>query len=334
VRQSVLNYIVCPRCGGEYDLTASVREADHVMQGCLRCRGCGSEHPIEDGVPIILDRTKEEGLGRRSAERFGYEWEKFDFITEAYERQFLDWVFPIGRDFFTDKTVLDAGCGKGRHAMLAARFGAREVIGIDVAGGSVRAAFRNTRELKNVHIIRADIYDLPFRREAFDYIYSIGVLHHLPNPREGFLRLVKPLKRDGRISVWVYAWEGNWWVIRLVSPIRTCLTSKLPLVVTRGLAFVLGAALQLVLKGVYRPVNEIPWLRSLSGKLFYNEYLYYISRFSFRENYSIVFDHLLPDIALYIRREELGSWFLAANLKGVVITKRTNNSWRGMGEKA
>ncbi len=61
MRQSVLNYIVCPRCGGEYDLTASVREADHVMQGCLRCRGCGSEHPIEDGVPIILDRTKEEG---------------------------------------------------------------------------------------------------------------------------------------------------------------------------------------------------------------------------------------------------------------------------------
>ena len=46
----------------------------------------------------------------------------------VYEEQFLDWLYPIDRAFFPGKRVLDAGCGTGRHAYLASRFGAREVV--------------------------------------------------------------------------------------------------------------------------------------------------------------------------------------------------------------
>ncbi|HWR72015.1 MAG TPA: methyltransferase domain-containing protein, partial [Nitrospirota bacterium] len=297
MREALLKHIVCPRCRGEFALTARRRENPHVMEGSLRCEGCGAAYPIDAGIPVLFEQRLVNADNTRTADRFGYEWERFDFLSSTYEPQFLDWVWPITREFFPGKVVLDAGCGKGRHAVCSTRFGASEVIGIDLAAGSVSAAFRNTRELENVHIVRADIFNLPFRDEAFDYIYSIGVLHHTPDPGRAFSCLAGKLRRRGTISIWVYGKEGNWWITSLLNPIRLAITSRLPLVVTRAIAFVLAIALQLALKSVYRPVNQVSWLKPLSRFLFYNDYLYYISGFSFRENYSIVFDHLLPEIA-------------------------------------
>ena len=62
---------------------------------------------------------------------------------------------------------------------------------------------------------------------------------------------------------------------------------------TQVIAFLLTCILQPLVKLVYRPINRILALRTARGVLFYNDYLYDISRFSFRENYSIVFDHLV-----------------------------------------
>ena len=66
---------------------------------------------------------------------------------------------------------------------------------------------------------------------------------------------------------------------------------------------------------------------------FCKDYPYYVSAFSFRENYSIVFDHLLPQTARYIPRAEVLAWFERATLDNVIIARRTNNSWRGKGQK-
>jgi SAM-dependent methyltransferase len=333
MREALLKHIVCPICREDFTLDARRREGAHVMEGRLWCRGCIGSYRIEAGVPVLLEQQLVNMDNTRTADRFGYEWERFDFLSSAYEPQFLDWVWPITRDFFSRKLVLDAGCGKGRHAVCSTRFGAREVIGIDLAAGSVNAAFRNTREMENVHIVRADIFNLPFRDETFDYVYSIGVLHHTPDPRRAFSCLARKLRRGGTISVWVYGKEGNWWITTLLNPIRLAITSRLPLGVTRAIAFVLAVVLQLALKTVYRPVNRIAWLKRLSRFLFYNDYLYYISGFSFRENYSIVFDHLLPEIAHYLPRDEVLAWLSDDRFEDVAVTRRTNNSWRGKGRK-
>ena len=105
-----------------------------------------------------------------------------------------DWIWPIEPAFFKDKLVLDAGCGIGRHAFFAAAYGAKEVIGIDLSD-AVDTAFENVGHLPNAHIVQADIYDPPFRRATaggdFDFIYSIGVLHHLPDPESGLRSLVR-----------------------------------------------------------------------------------------------------------------------------------------------
>jgi SAM-dependent methyltransferase len=277
-------------------------------------------------VPRLLPESfsKEQ---EATAAAFGYEWTHFTEIEDTYEQEFLDWIHPVGKDFFPGKLVLDGGCGKGRHVALSAAFGAADVIGIDVSD-AVDAAFPNTRHLPNAHIVQADIYNVPLR-PIFSYAYSIGVLHHLPDPKAGFLSLVRRLKPGARMSAWVYGEEGNWWITHLVSPVREVVTSRLPPAITKALAFMIAVPMQLALKLLYRPINQ--HLPGLKRFLFYNDYLYSISGFSFRENYSTVFDHLIAPTAFYISREQFASWFEEANLTEVNITWRNRNSWRGTG---
>jgi uncharacterized protein YbaR (Trm112 family) len=322
----LLEFIICPICAGPLDMRKDKTEVEEIMEGELRCRSCGGAYPIVRGVPRLLPAAFSEEQ-RATAAAFGYEWTHFSEIEDTYEKEFLDWIHPVGTDFFSGKLVLDGGCGKGRHVTLSAAFGAADVIGIDVSD-AVDAAFANTRHLPNAHIVQADIYHVPLR-PIFGYAYSIGVLHHLPDPKAGFFSLVRCLSLAARMSAWVYGEEGNWWITHLVSPVRTLVTSRLPPAITKGVAFTIAVPMQLALKLLYRPVNRrLPMLKRF---LFYSDYLYSISDFSFRENYSTVFDHLIAPTAFYIGREQFASWFEEAGLTDVNITWRNRNSWRGTG---
>jgi hypothetical protein len=85
---------------------------------------------------------------------------------------------------------------------LVARAGA-EVLGVDLSL-AVEVAQENLRHLPNCHFIQADVLNLPFLSSTFDFIYSIGVLHHTPSTRKSFLGLVPTLKPSGVVAIWVY----------------------------------------------------------------------------------------------------------------------------------
>ena len=56
-----------------------------------------------------------------------------------------------------------------------------------------------------------------------------------------------------------------------------------------------------------------------------------VAEFSFRQNYTIVFDQLVAPTAEYIKGAELERWFRESGLEDVEITHRHENSWRGQG---
>lgn len=329
MRESLLSRLVCPACAGPFDLTVSQRDSDHILEGALSCAACDRRFEVRRGVPRLLSFPELSPEKRATAEGFGYAWRKFHSLTPDYEEQFLSWVYPIDREFFRDKLVLDSGCGKGRHVFLAAQFGAREVIGIDLSD-AVDAAFDNTRHLPNVHIVQADIYELPLRAD-FDYIYSIGVLHHLPDPEGGFQRLVQKLRPGGTISAWVYGRENNGWIIYGVNPLRERITSRLQLPVLQKIAGAVALPLYAYARGVVQPTKKLG--NGVHRHLFYADYMAHIGEFSFREVHSIVFDHLLAPTAFYLRREEFAAWFERAGLSDTQISWRLKNSWRGTGRR-
>lgn len=321
MKPALLKWLVCPQCKGALRLHAQ-SNGQEIEDGTLECAGCRSSFPIIRGVPRMLTGQLAKDKAK-TASAFGYEWTHFTELSDQYRQEFLDWIEPIQPEFFRDRIILDAGCGKGRHAELSARFGAREVIGVDLSD-AVEAAYANTRQLPNVHIVQADIYNLPFL-QPFDYAYSIGVLHHLPDPARGFASVSSHLKPGGRVSAWVYGAEGNGWIARFIDPLRIHFTSRAPKWITRVVSMSFALPLYVALKLVYGPARRHPGLRK---RLFYSDYLCEISIYSFAENYWNVFDHLVAPTAFYLRRDEVEAWFLNTPFENVQIAQHHGNSWR------
>lgn len=321
---------MCPACDGSLTLSVSRTEDAEIIEGELRCGACASSFPITCGIPRFAELAAVEQDKQATAENFGWQWQHFTETDERYAEQFLGWIAPVMPEFFRDKVVLEGGCGKGRHTQLAAQWGAREVIGIDLSE-AVETAYAATRSLPNAHVIQADIYRLPLARK-FDYAFSVGVLHHLPNPRQGFFSLASKVVPGGHVSAWIYGAENNEWIVRLVNPVREKITSRIDQRVLLQLSKIPAAGIFLATKLIYGPLNRRG--STLGQYLFYNDYLTAIAPFSWREQHLIVFDHLVAPTAFYIPRDEFETWWRELGAKDVVITWHNKNSWRGFGEIA
>jgi hypothetical protein len=82
---------------------------------------------------------------------------------------------------------------------------------------------------------------------------------------------------------------------------------------------------------VYGPLNKSKRGAALAQNLFYNDYLNAISHFGWREQHTIVFDHLVAPTAFYIAREEFEQWWKDVAAEDVVVSWHNKNSWRGFG---
>jgi SAM-dependent methyltransferase len=330
LKETLLAYLSCPSCAGAINLASvDTRETGEIIEGRLSCGSCARTWPITRGVPRFASPETVGDDKAATAANFGWQWQHFTQFDDRYEQQFLGWIAPVRPEFFKDKVVLEGGCGKGRHTQLAAQWGAREVIGIDLSA-AVETAFAAIRDLPNAHVVQADIYNLPFGR-IFDYAFSVGVLHHLPDPRGGFKSLASKVKSGGHISAWVYGAENNEWITCWVNPLRERLTSRLNPRVLLQLSKIPTALLFAATKTVYGPLNRSSQGASVARHLFYNDYLKAISGFGWREQHCIVFDHLVAPTAFYISREEFADWWRDLGIQDAEITWHNSNSWRGFG---
>jgi SAM-dependent methyltransferase/uncharacterized protein YbaR (Trm112 family) len=331
MRERLLNYLACPLCAGAILLASEAqREGEQIVEGQLACGSCRRTWPITRGVARFASLDEVDAGKAATAAGFGWQWQRFTQTDDKYEQQFLGWIAPVEPEFFKNKVVLEGGCGKGRHTELAAQWGAREVIGVDLSA-AVETAFAATRDLPNAHIVQADIYSLPFGR-LFDYAFSVGVLHHLPDPQGGFRSLASKVKPDGHISAWVYGAENNEWITRWVNPLRERLTSRMNPNVLLHLSKLPAAIVFAATKLIYGPLNRSAGGASVASHFFYNDYLNAIAPFGWREQHTIVFDHLVAPTAFYISREEFAQWWRDIGASEVDISWHNSNSWRGFGK--
>jgi SAM-dependent methyltransferase len=328
LKETLIQYLSCPSCASAVNLLSSERrDGGEILEGQLGCATCSGRWPITRGVPRFASVEAVAEDKAATAESFGWQWQHFTQTDEKYEQQFLGWIAPVTPDSFKDKMVLEGGCGKGRHTQLAAQWGAREVIGVDLSG-AVETAYAATRELPNAHIVQADIFNLPFAR-TFDYAFSVGVLHHLPDPRAGFKSLASKVKSGGHLSAWVYGAENNEWITRFVNPVRARTSHMNPRALLQ-LSKLPTAIVFASTKLVYGPLNRLA--PGIARHLFYNDYLKAIAGFGWREQHTIVFDHLVAPTSFYISRPEFAAWWEEINASAVVIEWHNRNSWRGFGK--
>jgi SAM-dependent methyltransferase len=321
MRREALAYLACPDCGSELVLASVTAEAEaHVMQGALLCDGCASQFPIKKGVPILV-RGFVDAVKTETAARFAEEWTRWTDLRAYYEKQFLGWVGPVTRDDFAGRVVFEGGCGKGRHTDLVARFGAKDVVSMDL-GESVFVAFENTRQLPNAHVVLGDLTHPPVR-PVFDLAFSVGVLHHMPKPEVGARSVASVVRDGGRLVYWVYGLENNEWITRFVDPIRRTITAKIPYRALRALSALPAAAMWAAIKLFYRPGPDGKGPRHLP----YGEYFASMRSFPFDELELIVFDQLVTPVAFYLSKAEVESWFADAAFSDVRVRWHNQMSW-------
>lgn len=222
MKRSLVKHLVCPETQCPLALEVIEEVNGEVRTGVLKSRN-GRTYPIERFVPRFV----------RSDEYASTFSEQRKHVRRHFSDYRRDRVDELTDDLFFRSTgfdpagfaglTLDAGCGYGRFLSVIERQGG-EVIGVDLSAESAALAYEAAGTRPNVHVVNADLARLPFRRGYFQRIFSIGVLHHTPNPQRSFEDLVSHLSEGGEIAVWVYA-PGE----KSASDAWRKVTTKLPL---------------------------------------------------------------------------------------------------------
>lgn len=114
--------------------------------------------------------------------------------------------------------ILVAGGGTGQHPIAtASRFKDSEVLAIDLSKTSLAYAKRKADELgfRNLSFKQCDILETKLLGTQFEIIESVGVLHHMDDPLEGWRCLVDQLRTGGLIKIGLYSRLARKHVIKI-----------------------------------------------------------------------------------------------------------------------
>ena len=116
--------------------------------------------------------------------------------------------------------ILDAGCGTGVSTDYLAHLNpGAEILAVDISAGTLEVARERTRrsgaagQASSLRFEQRSLLDLG-GEAPFDYINSVGVLHHLREPEAGLKALAALLKPGGVLHLFLYADGGRWEIHR------------------------------------------------------------------------------------------------------------------------
>ena len=354
MKKRLLDWLSCPWCGGDFAVEPFVGTIDTTIdEGVLRC-GCGRAFPIVRGIPRILSDafTLHADFARRWADRlphlappvdaespyadairstresFGYQWTRFSEMVVDFRQNFLHYIAPIDESFFPGKRGLDLGCGFGRHIYNAAQFGA-EMVGVDISD-AIDSTRVNTQGLPNVHLVQADVYHLPFKKGIFDFAYSIGVLHHLPEPEKAYQCIVDLVRPGGSVFIWVYS-NTRRFVNFGLETVRA-VTTRSPKQLQQAMAFV-GATIDWAGFIVpYRIAAGLPIVGPVVSRLALPRLKVYVE-YPFQVVYADWFDRLAAPIRFYYDDAAMRGWLDRARLGRTAVSPTGMFGWRAYGER-
>lgn len=328
MHQRFVASLCCPQTGEPLSLTAGeTRSNGTVISGELVAQS-GKKYPIVRGIPRFVEKEQ-------YASSFGYEWNRWPRVQfeaenigrpmEGHTTKMWERVTGNSGTTLRDQTIVEFGCGPGRFLDIVRRKGGT-AVGLELSA-AVEAARANFADDPNVLIVQGDVLSPPFREDAFDGGYSIGVLHHTPNPAKGLQRLAQVVRKDGWVACCVYA-KGEFYDYHSVDRMRRLHNYLKPIVGYR-LAIAYSYLSAYLLSPIMAKSKAITGLRRLVDHIERN-WIVSLALPDTRWRLLDIFDAITPEIATTHTAPEMESWFAAAGCRDVRATDWGSTAFVGV----
>ena len=228
-------------------------------------------------------------------------------------------VHPFDLKLIKNKVVMEVGSGSGRILKNLLKFKPKKITGVEPSK-AINVARKNNNESKKIifkNIKGEDIKDL----KRYDFVFSLGVIHHIPNYKKVCENIYNSLKTNGKFICWVYGYEGNELYIFIFNNLRR-LTILMPDFLLRYLCNFLNAILYIYIflcKFFSLPLKD--YLLNVFAKCSYS-----------KRNY-IIFDQLNPSFSKYFKKEEISKLMKKSGFKQVKVYSRHKYSWTIISKK-
>jgi SAM-dependent methyltransferase len=206
-----LKLLVCPKTNRALLLkdNSIILEKEQIREGFLIEPISGNEYPIINYIPRFVSSDN-------YAANFGLEWNihsktQYDDYSgmgmskERFEKE-TQWDQNLDGEI-----ILECGSGSGRFTKHALETGAT-VVSFDYSN-AVESNFSSNGYHKNLLLVQADIYHMPFPKNFFDKVFCFGVLQHTPNPEKSFKTIVEYINPGGKISSDIYRKYWFSWIL-------------------------------------------------------------------------------------------------------------------------
>lgn len=189
-------------------INPSTQKELNLKDDCLEDED-GNKFEIYNGIPRFCEKSN-------YVDSFGFQWNKFDqvqldneCITLSKDRFFGQTGWSI--DELDSRNILEVGSGAGRFSKVVLENTNAKLYSVDFSN-AVDANLNSNGKIKpeNFYLYQASVYELPFEKYSFDYVFCLGVIQHTPDPDKTIKCLVDMLKPGGKICIDFYLRKG-WW---------------------------------------------------------------------------------------------------------------------------
>ena len=210
MKKNLYKLLCDPATGEDLELIIEKNTGDEILEGKLVSPS--NEYEIINSIPRFIDKEN-------YSNNFGWQWNKWasgqfehsniNKPMEGYTSKMFNQITEWDKENLSEKIVLDMGCGSGRFTDVVLSNGGY-VIAVDNSS-AIDAAKDNLKEnLDKALFVQADVLNLPIKDNVVDLSFSIGVLHHTPDPLKGINESYRTLKENGEFALSVYSKNTNY----------------------------------------------------------------------------------------------------------------------------